>query len=153
MERVRRPLRGLASRAPGDPGSPSGRHYDRSAFNGWTRQGEGGESRWIKGVKSARHESRKYGPGGRKAGWSAGRRSVFARRRATNDVAPVGAPSPRLPGEETEPNLGRKPAARTFRHARTCCGHPRLLAVPRFKTWMAGTSPAMTRRRNRAARA
>jgi hypothetical protein len=28
------------------------------------------------------------------------------------------------------------------RHARTCCGHPHLWAAD--KSWMAGTSPAMT---------
>jgi hypothetical protein len=31
-----------------------------------------------------------------------------------------------------------------LRHARACRGHPRLLGVARRKTWMAGTSPAMT---------
>src|SRR6266849_9921560 len=30
------------------------------------------------------------------------------------------------------------------RHARPCAGHPRLTAFARRKTWMAGTSPAMT---------
>jgi hypothetical protein len=33
-----------------------------------------------------------------------------------------------------------------FRHARTCCGHPRLTLMAAPKTWMAGTSPAMTQR-------
>ncbi len=32
----------------------------------------------------------------------------------------------------------------THRHARACRGHPRLAALTRRKTWMAGTSPAMT---------
>src|SRR5690242_15903301 len=32
------------------------------------------------------------------------------------------------------------------RHARACRGHPRLHALRRCKTWMAGTSPAMTPR-------
>ncbi len=31
-----------------------------------------------------------------------------------------------------------------LRHARACRGHPRLFGVARRKTWMAGTSPAMT---------
>ena len=31
-----------------------------------------------------------------------------------------------------------------LRHARACRGHPRLNASARMKTWMAGTSPAMT---------
>ncbi len=31
------------------------------------------------------------------------------------------------------------------RHARACAGHPRLLLL-RSRTWMAGTSPAMTMR-------
>src|SRR5262249_26293854 len=30
------------------------------------------------------------------------------------------------------------------RHARPCAGHPRLRAPAQTKTWMAGTSPAMT---------
>src|ERR1700759_3115784 len=30
------------------------------------------------------------------------------------------------------------------RHARPCAGHPRLMAFARKKTWMAGTSPALT---------
>jgi hypothetical protein len=30
------------------------------------------------------------------------------------------------------------------RHARPCAGHPRLEAIALEKTWMAGTSPAMT---------
>jgi hypothetical protein len=30
------------------------------------------------------------------------------------------------------------------RHARACRGHPRLAALQQTKTWMAGTSPAMT---------
>src|SRR5580693_3025583 len=30
------------------------------------------------------------------------------------------------------------------RHARPCAGHPRLSASAKSKTWMAGTSPAMT---------
>src|ERR1700742_4674676 len=30
------------------------------------------------------------------------------------------------------------------RHARPCAGHPRLTVPPQAKTWMAGTSPAMT---------
>src|SRR5258705_11405642 len=34
-----------------------------------------------------------------------------------------------------------------LRHARACPGHPRLNASARTKTWMAGTSPAMTNRR------
>src|ERR1700738_4894049 len=32
------------------------------------------------------------------------------------------------------------------RHARPCAGHPRRLPCQRSKTWMAGTSPAMTTR-------
>src|SRR5229473_1450929 len=35
----------------------------------------------------------------------------------------------------------RKPP---FRHARPCTGHPRLAFIYRSKTWMTGTSPAMT---------
>ena len=35
------------------------------------------------------------------------------------------------------------------RHARPCAGHPRLLRRPAAKTWMAGTSPAVTEERNR----
>ncbi len=31
-----------------------------------------------------------------------------------------------------------------LRHARPCVGHPRFRFFPRRKTWMAGTSPAMT---------
>src|SRR5258708_34115768 len=31
-----------------------------------------------------------------------------------------------------------------LRHARPCAGHPRLNRVTARKTWMAGTSPAMT---------
>src|ERR1700733_468171 len=31
-----------------------------------------------------------------------------------------------------------------IRHGRTRCGHPRLGAQVRLKTWMAGASPAMT---------
>src|SRR4029453_11986011 len=34
----------------------------------------------------------------------------------------------------------------TIRHARLYAGHPRLPALPHSKTWMAGTSPAMTLR-------
>src|SRR5580658_6636245 len=34
-------------------------------------------------------------------------------------------------------------------HARTCCGHPRLVAFNAAETWMAGTSPAMTLPSNR----
>jgi hypothetical protein len=30
------------------------------------------------------------------------------------------------------------------RHARPCAGHPRLSPQQQSKTWMAGTSPAMT---------
>src|SRR5262245_26175152 len=30
------------------------------------------------------------------------------------------------------------------RHARACRGHPRLATATTLKTWMAGTSPAMT---------
>jgi hypothetical protein len=30
------------------------------------------------------------------------------------------------------------------RHARPCAGHPRLVLLDAPKTWMAGTSPAMT---------
>jgi hypothetical protein len=30
------------------------------------------------------------------------------------------------------------------RHARACPGHPRLYDLAWIKTWMAGTSPAMT---------
>src|SRR5258708_7708774 len=33
-------------------------------------------------------------------------------------------------------------------HARPCAGHPRLCRLTRSKTWMAGTSPAMTILRN-----
>jgi hypothetical protein len=32
-----------------------------------------------------------------------------------------------------------------IRHARPCAGHPRLYGWKTNKTWMAGTSPAMTR--------
>jgi hypothetical protein len=32
------------------------------------------------------------------------------------------------------------------RHARACPGHPRLTGISARKTWMAGTSPAMTKR-------
>ena len=32
------------------------------------------------------------------------------------------------------------------RHARPCAGHPRLTALKSRKTWMAGTSPAMTKK-------
>src|SRR5947209_5576853 len=33
------------------------------------------------------------------------------------------------------------------RHARACPGHPRLSGIAAIKTWMAGTSPAMTTER------
>src|SRR5258708_31543128 len=33
---------------------------------------------------------------------------------------------------------------RSRRHARACPGHPRLSSLAENKTWMAGTSPAMT---------
>jgi hypothetical protein len=36
---------------------------------------------------------------------------------------------------------------REARHARACPGHPRLSCWLSNKTWMAGTSPAMTKRR------
>jgi hypothetical protein len=65
--RMRRLLCGFANCAPGGPGSLSGRYYGRSAFDGWTRQGEGGESRRMGDVTSVLPESRKHGPGDRKA--------------------------------------------------------------------------------------
>src|SRR5689334_12872842 len=34
---------------------------------------------------------------------------------------------------------------RALRHARPCAGHPRLKTASASKTWMAGTSPAMTK--------
>jgi hypothetical protein len=34
-----------------------------------------------------------------------------------------------------------------IRHARPCAGHPRLAGAAARKTWMAGTSPAMTKKR------
>jgi hypothetical protein len=37
-----------------------------------------------------------------------------------------------------------------IRHARACPGHPRLNGIAAGKTWMAGTSPAMTRRDSRS---
>src|SRR5258707_4057286 len=36
------------------------------------------------------------------------------------------------------------PGCGFLRHARACPGHPRLLVAASNKTWMAGTSPAMT---------
>jgi hypothetical protein len=35
---------------------------------------------------------------------------------------------------------------RLNRYARACRGHPRLEAYANTKTWMAGTSPAMTKK-------
>src|SRR5438874_1309794 len=42
-----------------------------------------------------------------------------------------------------ELTLGFSAAGSVTRHARPCAGHPRLFFA---KTWMVGTSPAMTRR-------
>src|SRR5882724_10913534 len=43
---------------------------------------------------------------------------------------------------------GRKVApGPLLRHARACPGHPRLTSLKAPKTWMAGTSPAMTEHR------
>ena len=39
--------------------------------------------------------------------------------------------------------------ALSSRHARPWAGHPRLTFVPARKTWMAGTSPAMTTSKQR----
>jgi hypothetical protein len=40
--------------------------------------------------------------------------------------------------------VGRDRAISTRRHARPCAGHPRLFSRKASKSWMAGTSPAMT---------
>jgi hypothetical protein len=45
---------------------------------------------------------------------------------------------------------GRERVPNCIRHARPCAGHPRLWRVSVGKTWMAGSSPAMTRKINRA---
>ncbi|MEH2567653.1 hypothetical protein [Bradyrhizobium sp. AZCC 2289] len=37
----------------------------------------------------------------------------------------------------------------SVRHAWPCAGHPRSLCCPEARTWMAGTSPAMTESANR----
>jgi|SRR3984885_6500352 hypothetical protein len=43
---------------------------------------------------------------------------------------------------------GRVGRSSSARHARPCAGHPRLYCLKSRKTWMAGTSPAMTKKRN-----
>src|SRR5437879_2979774 len=50
------------------------------------------------------------------------------------------------PGHDDVDESESKAVQRTHhaRHARTCAGHPCLESLNRNKTWMAGTSPAMT---------
>src|SRR5690242_21325707 len=38
----------------------------------------------------------------------------------------------------------KRSSRQPHRHARACRGHPRLATMAESKTWMAGTSPAMT---------
>src|SRR2546426_9152117 len=56
-------------------------------------------------------------------------------------------PSPeeaaKQPSRRARPLAGR----RTVRHARPCAGHPPLRFARARKTWVAGTSPAMTKER------
>jgi hypothetical protein len=47
----------------------------------------------------------------------------------------------------TDRRLGPALPTAQVRHARPCAGHPRLSLRRGFKTWMAGTSPAMTSKR------
>src|SRR5688572_21509037 len=55
------------------------------------------------------------------------------------------APSARYPAKSTH---RRRSRARLVRHARPCAGHPRPDHAAARKSWMAGSSPAMTIGRN-----
>ena len=106
----RRLLHGSAGRVPGGSGSLSGRHYDRSAFNGWTgNEASGAKAPCWGTAKPVPPCPRKHGPGDRKAAkWSAGRRARIARRARTpkvrSDRAPPGAPSPRTQSSDGIPS-------------------------------------------------
>jgi hypothetical protein len=91
--------------------------------------------------------------------WLRKRRRPRRRRRRRrprsrrSDPSPGGARALRaLPGRTFRTDVRmRRARARFFylyfcRHARACPGHPRLDGGAARKTWMAGSSPAMTRR-------
>src|SRR6185437_9365381 len=85
---------------------------------------------------------------------SSARRTCIASASAVECTATVGMPSS-LQARSTRSAISPRLAMRIFsnmssagclaiRHARPCAGHPRLDRIARRKTWMAGTSPAMT---------
>ncbi len=57
--------------------------------------------------------------------------------------------SSRTDGAVAAPTSSRRRGV-THRHARPCAGHPRPFEITAGKTWMAGTSPAMTMRSSSA---
>jgi hypothetical protein len=84
MEQARRPRARLVTSPPGGPGTPAGRHYDRSARSSLD---------WDRGSLAAAPRPRKPGPGlQRMAAWPFARAAVERREAGT----PIATGAPRL---------------------------------------------------------
>src|SRR5215213_4498383 len=79
MERDAAPAAAASSAAaPGGEGSPSGLHYEGSAFNGWTGARRAGRKPRARGWETALPCRRKRGPDSQKSPrWSAERRGIL----------------------------------------------------------------------------
>ena len=76
---------GSSPPAPGGEGSPSGLHYEGSAFNGWTGARRAGRKPRARGRETALPCRRKHGPDSQKSPrWSAERRARLRQARAAS---------------------------------------------------------------------